>query len=259
MALRLNPIMKNFAAELVGLDVANLTAHISALRGAFAKYSVLIARRQGDATKDDLHRLASVFGRPGGCDDITNLDGDGRILPPTSDVAIYAAGNERWHVDMPVLAQPPLGAMLLARELPAVGGQTQFADLDGAFHKLPWGRRRYLLTLTAVHEFNARMGPTDPALNSYQPMHHPLVWKDPISKRPALFFSSHTSGLRGVQDGGGILDELLEHATQLGNIYTHHWELHDVLLWSNRRAMHRVLPYNSGSERRRLWRVEILS
>jgi alpha-ketoglutarate-dependent 2,4-dichlorophenoxyacetate dioxygenase len=188
-------------------------------------------------------------------------------MPPESLDSRYTRGNSLWHMDMLVLDAPPLAAMLLARELPTKGsGSTQFADLQQAWRSVPARRRRVLRRLHVAHTMETirrKMRITDPdeLRSEYSPNEHPLVCVDPHSGRPTLVFSAHTSHIVGApaEASAAVLDELLETVTQARYVYTHEWRLGDLLLWSNRRAMHRVLPYAYGSERRRLWRMEVLS
>lgn len=237
------------------------------LRQAFGRHSVLVFRNQALTEFSRLCDLASVFGNASACNDITNLNPDGSIVDPESLDARYTRGNSLWHMDMLVLERPPAAAMLLARELPTSGGgQTQFADLEGTWRSLPAKRKRDLKDLFAVHTLEIireRMGITDPQeiTSEYPPGIHPLVCFDPISGSHSFFFGAHTSHIRGLpeRDGEALLVELHKIATAESNVYTHTWHCHDLVLWSNRRVMHRVLPYDYRSEKRRLWRVEVLT
>ena len=170
-----------------------------------------------------------------------------------------------WHMDMPVLAVPPLAAMLLARDLPSTGGATQFSDLGAAWRTLSSGLQRRIGKMTVVHDLQTirrRMGLTDPAeIRSDLPAtEHPLVCFDPFSGKKSLLFSAHTSHVKDLPDeeGNALLEDLLRHATREDLVYSHQWRRFDLVFWNNRRTLHRVLPYNDGSERRRLWRVEVL-
>jgi alpha-ketoglutarate-dependent 2,4-dichlorophenoxyacetate dioxygenase len=263
-----HPLMQGFAAEVNEVDLSCIGERAAAeLRELFRQYAVLILPGQLSTTRDQLRDFAGLFGTPSGCGDITNIGEDGNIMPPESLDARYTRGNALWHMDTLMVEKPPVAAMLLARELPTNGsGSTQFADLRQAWRSLPARRRFELRRLKAVHTVETiriKMGITDPEelRSEYSPSEHPLVCVDPHSGQPTLFFSAHTSHIVGTsaQASAAVLDELLETVTQPRHIYTHEWRLGDLLLWSNRRAMHRVLPYAYGTERRRLWRMEVVS
>ena len=49
-----------------------------------------------------------------------------------------------WHTDTAYLPEPPMGTMLLAREVPPYGGDTEFANQYLAYETLSDGMRRLL-------------------------------------------------------------------------------------------------------------------
>src|SRR5205807_5428649 len=56
-----------------------------------------------------------------------------------------------WHTDTAYLECPPMGTMLIAREVPPFGGDTLFANMYLAYEKLSPGMRRLLDGLVAVN------------------------------------------------------------------------------------------------------------
>src|SRR4051794_19536453 len=56
-----------------------------------------------------------------------------------------------WHSDTAYLVEPPMGSMLLAREVPPQGGDTEFANQYLAFESLSEGLRKILERLAAVN------------------------------------------------------------------------------------------------------------
>ncbi len=55
-----------------------------------------------------------------------------------------------------------------------------------------------------------------------------------------------------------MLRDLIEHATQPGNVYRHSWRVGDLVIWDNRATMHRGRPFDDASHRRELRRVTTL-
>jgi taurine dioxygenase len=56
-----------------------------------------------------------------------------------------------WHCDTLYLDEPPMGTILLARELPPYGGDTLFANQVAAYDALSDGLKTTLSTLTGVN------------------------------------------------------------------------------------------------------------
>jgi len=46
-----------------------------------------------------------------------------------------------------------------------------------------------------------------------------------------------------------LLKDLTEHATQREYVYSHKWRLHDLVIWDNRRTMHRARPFPENEPR----------
>lgn len=264
--MQVSPLRAGFVAKIDGLDLrAKLSRDQSAqLRDAAATYAVLVVHNQ-DIAYEDFLRFAASLGSVGRCGDITNLNDDGSIRTPTSLDARQARGNALWHTDMPVLKAPPLAAMLLAQEIPPSGGETQFADLADAWRALDSTMREQIKSKKVVHTMEAirrRMGMTDPdeLKSEYPASEHPLVCYDPFSGRQSMLFGAHTERFSGMSDAdsAALLEKLLIHATRGEFVHTHSWRRHDLLMWNNRRVLHRVLPYDDATQRRRLWRAEVI-
>ena len=54
-----------------------------------------------------------------------------------------------------------------------------------------------------------------------------------------------------------LIRELTEHATQRERVYTHTWDVGDLVMWDNRRTMHRARPFDE-SERRDMRRATVM-
>ncbi|MCY4589931.1 MAG: TauD/TfdA family dioxygenase [Alphaproteobacteria bacterium] len=106
-------------------------AGITGLRAALAEYRVVFLRDQ-PVTPVELLALTRRLGprchvphaspRLDGYPGILEVVDKGRSGNPRN-----VGGN--WHIDMPFLQQPPAQSILLAKEVPAPGGDTQWAGL----------------------------------------------------------------------------------------------------------------------------------
>lgn len=171
-----------------------------------------------------------------------------------------------WHTDMSYLPVPPIASMLLARTLPAWGGNTWAAGMCAAYENLPLTLKDKLKNLSIKHDGtrdsggNLRKGVEDdpnPVTSRGHP--HPAVIRDPGTGRPALFLGrrprAYVMGLP-VAESEALLEDLWKHAFQPGNVYEHRWSVGDVLIWSNYSTMHRRDEFD-GKTIRRMHRSQI--
>ena len=79
---------------------------------------------------------------------------------------------------------------------------------------------------------------------------HPLVWTH-RSGRKSLVLGVTTSHVEGMDEAEGrqLLASLLDHATAPDRVYSHQWEVGDLVIWDNRGTLHRVTPYPEDSGR----------
>jgi len=182
--------------------------------------------------------------------------------------------NAQWHTDVTFSPTPPAAAVLVADELPSVGGDTLWADLRGAYEGLSPVLRGALDQMEAVHRITplAYWGvPHDTALSredalellenakKVPPVVHPVVRVHPATGRPALFvnpgFTSHLLGLSAIESEA-LLSLLYAHTTQPEFVVRHQWQPGDVVLWDNRATMHYACD-DYGDAPRRMRRVTI--
>jgi alpha-ketoglutarate-dependent 2,4-dichlorophenoxyacetate dioxygenase len=271
---RLHPL---FAAEITGID---LTAPISrddfrTIWDAFNEHQILVFR---DQRFDDASQIAfsRYFGElemmeahpannfnPGHISVMTNLDAEGNILPLTHPMMIHRLRNEHWHSDSSFKAVGALCSLLAAREVPPVGGNTEFASARAAYAALPEDRRRELEELRAVHRVTAPDQPDEDAYNREQKRRltvtHPLVRINPVNGRKNLYVGAHAQEIVGMpgEAGRALLDELTAFCTQPQFVYSHAWRQHDLVVWDNRCTLHRATTFDKTRYRRKLHRTTV--
>ena len=59
------------------------------------------------------------------------------------------------------------------------------------------------------------------------------------------------------EEGRGLLDSLMAHATQRQFVYTHRWRLHDLVMWDNRCTMHRGTEFEEQRWKRDMQRATV--
>ncbi len=86
---------------------------------------------------------------------------------------------------------------------------------------------------------------TDDERERFAPVRQVLVRTHPVTGRKSLYLSSHAGGIIGwpVPEARAFLRDLVEHATQRQFVYSHRWQVGDLVMWDNRQTMHRARPF----------------
>ena len=152
-----------------------------------------------------------------------------------------------WHSDVSWRARPSLGAVLHAVEVPAVGGDTLFADMYAAYDGLDPDLRELVDGLTAVHDFSMVFGHTVKAADrvamreQYPPVEHPVVRTHPDTGRKLVyvnrFFVDHIVGM-DRDESNALIDRLARTAETVEYQCRFRWEEHSVAFWDNRAVQH---------------------
>ncbi len=275
--LSLKRLSASFGAEIAGIDLRDAVqpSRDAAIGAAFLDHAVLVIRDQR-MDRAAMKRFADGFGEIethavalkqsdgaaiAGVHLITNLDANG---VPVEKPVINS--NFFWHSDKSYLPNPALATMLYALEIPPSGGDTQFADMAGAYDALPAGTKARIDGLQVVHSLEymristGNAPPTDEEKIAAPPVTVSLVRTHPETGRKSLFVGMYASHIVGLDPGEGrrLLDELTAHATGTAFVYTHQWRLGDLVVWDNRRVMHRAIAnFEMGRHRRILMRCVV--
>jgi alpha-ketoglutarate-dependent 2,4-dichlorophenoxyacetate dioxygenase len=276
MSITIEPSHPEFVAEIAGIDLAQPlgAADRDAIEAAIDRYAVVVFRGQ---TLDDRQQIAFAghFGpihasaqkaRHRGIKhrlesdqiaDISNLDGDGKVLDLNSRRRLDWLANRLWHTDASFRAVPGALSMLYAHIVPAEGGDTEFADLRAAYEALPETKKAELEGLVAEHSIWHSRGQlgvtkyTPEEIASLPPVPQRVVRTHPGSRRKTLYLAAHASHILGmpVADGRLLLLDLIEHATRPRFVHAHTWKQGDLVIWDNRCTMHRARPFDTTQVR----------
>lgn len=280
MGILITPVQGDFVARVSGLDLSKPLddGDFGQVRDAFHHYAVLVFPEQR-LTDDEQIAFSERFGplevsirkdRPRRIanprvSDISNVDEKDRVFDPDDERAIYNSGNRLWHTDSSFKRVPAMASLLSGREVPPSGGETEYADLRGAWDALPAERRRGLEGLVAEHSFVYSRGLigydqfTDAERAEVPPVQQAVVRVHPASGRKALYLGSHASYIIGrpMEEGRALLKELLEFATQPRFVYCHVWKRNDLVMWDNRCVLHRGRPWDEQRHRRVMHRTTV--
>lgn len=184
---------------------------------------------------------------------MSNIKVNGRSI---GNLGHYEA---EWHTDMSYNERTPIGSLLYSIEVPAVGGDTGFANMYAAYDTLPVELKRAIVGLQCRHDSSRnsagelRKGQKEVADPREAPgAVHPIIRTHPATRRNALFLgrrrNAYIIGL-GLADSEALLDKLWAHATQRRFAWYQQWKVGDLILWDNRCAMHRRDAFDPESRR----------
>jgi taurine dioxygenase len=257
------PLSPALGAEVSGvaLDEPLADAVVAEIHRAFVAHQVIFFRDQS-LTPAQYLRFASAMGEPSEYPFVAGLDGYPQITEviKTEDEQVNFGGI--WHSDTTYLQCPPKATMLYARQLPPVGGDTLFANMNMAYESLSSGMRRLLDGLSAInsaqkHDAAAtrtgllRQRPKD-AGDTVTVAEHPVVRTHPETGRKALYVNpGHTLRIGGMSEAESapILDYLYRHQTRPEFTCRFRWRLDSLAFWDNRSTQHYPLNDYHGHRR----------
>ena len=218
---------------------------IAEIRRALAEYKVIFFRDQPITSEQHV-----AFARRFGELEVhaflgANEDDDHLVrFEKSADVAGY---ENAWHHDVTWREIPSMGAILHGIEIPAVGGDTLFADMYAAYEGLPEDLRGRIDGLDLQHTFVTTFGAFLDAerratmLEKYPPPVHPMVCTHDATGRKHLYanrnFVSHVVGM-DRDESRELIDLVCRQADYPEYQCRFRWEPHSVAFWDNRAVQH---------------------
>jgi len=268
--LEFRPLKPNIGAEVCGVDLREpLEAEVvETLHHALAAHGVLVFHDQDLTVEQQM-----AFGRRFG--DLSVHPFSAHLAAhPEVIVLDYTAENppsltDIWHSDETFRAEPPMATMLHAKIVPALGGDTLFANMAAAYAGLSAQMQGFIDGLEAVHDFKpfrtlfnnseAHRKKLHELENQYPNVTHPVVRIHPVSGAKVLFvnpqFTLHLNGMK-ADESRALLDVLCRQASVPEYQLRLEWRRHTVALWDNRLVQHYAV-HDYYPQRRRLERVTI--
>lgn len=234
-------------AEISGIDLDPRmdASMVEELRCALHEYKVLFFRGQhlsGSEHAAVARRFGDLEVHP-----VLASNGDEDELVRFEKNAVTSGVENLWHHDVTWRAQPSMGAMLHAVQVPDIGGDTLFSDMYAAYDALDDETRTTIDGLYAIHDFTHAFGAhldADRAAElrrMHPPVRHPVVCTHAVTGRKHLYvnraFVSHFDGM----DRSASL-ELLDRLCRFADYPEHQvrftWSTDAVAFWDNRAVQH---------------------
>ena len=264
-------------AEIRNVDLALPLdgAAFSVIHDAWLKHGVLLFRNQRLSDQNLVD-----FSRHFGALDFAPADGHAQVaiegLPEIfiisnvveDGTAIGSLGDSelQWHTDMAYAEEPPKASCLYALSVAKEGGETGFIDMYTVYETLPETLKQQIEGRTIKHDSvytldgylrdgsGERLDPETIDVSKIAGPSHPIARTHPETGRKALYIgrrqNTYVNGLP-IPRSETLLDALWAHAAaQVPTASWHHsWQVGDLLIWDNRRIMHRRNAFPPDSRR----------
>jgi alpha-ketoglutarate-dependent taurine dioxygenase len=269
--LQVTPLTGTIGAELGGVDLASELddATVADIRAALLKHRAVFFRGQDLEYRQQVE-FASRFGKltlghP------TIKSPEDKPLMEEVDSATNAPAAD-WHTDVTFLDQPVSFTFLHGKVMPAVGGDTVWANTVNAYkYYLTPELRAMADGLRVIHTNapkDARIdaGHSNPDweetsrqfVSTIYRAEHPLVTVHPETGERALLLGGFAHRIVGLPPdlSRAVIRALQEYVTRPENTVRWHWRVGDLAIWDNRATQHcAVVDY--GRAHRRAERVTV--
>ena len=278
--IEITPIREGFGADMSGVDLANMSdQEFEVIYKAWLDYGVLRFRGQ-TLDKAGLQAFSQRFG-PLEQIPIGRLTAEQRgkienlyvtkisnIVVDGKPIGGLGSGEAVWHSDMTYLDNPPPASVLLGVLIPPHGGDTFFVDQRAAYERLPDALKARIDGLTLKHDAaHSSVGELRRGFKAFDDPReapgaiHPIVREHDETGAKCLYLGrrdwAYIPGL-SLEDSETLLDELWSHAIPEDRIVEQNWTPGDVIIWDNRRCLHRRSEIDPATQRL-LLRCQVLS
>ncbi len=263
------PVTPTVGAEIFGVDLREPLSPtaVKAIERALLEHHVIFFRNQ-DISPEQQIAFARQFGEIS-IPPFSPKYGDVPELIVLDQTTPKDEGADNWHSDNSFMAEPPLGSILKAVQLPALGGDTCFASMYAAYEALSAPMQLIVDQLEAVHDLTKPLQKAIAAGHSnadlpelqakWPPVVHPVARTHPVTGRKALYVNpvySRRFEDMTVEESAPILGHLFDYATRPEFCCRISWQKGDLAVWDNRCTQHLAVNDYDGF-RRLMYRTAI--
>ena len=255
--LEVRRLTNHIGAEISNVDLSKDLDQsvIDEIKLAHALYGVIFFRDQR-ITPAQHDAFARRFGELTDVFYVKTVDGHGQMSAVVKNEEDRSNIGGSWHADQTFQQQPPRGAILVARELPDVGGDTLFSSAALAFESLSPGLQQLLERLDVVHSNERLVRATSANLigkdRPIEEVIHPAVIRNPITGRKSLFLTPfYVQRFDGWSeaDSQPLLDYLYRLAARPESQVRFTWKPGSIAFWDNWQVWHYAVNDYHGKRR----------
>ncbi|ACD16609.1 TauD/TfdA dioxygenase family protein [Paraburkholderia phytofirmans] len=255
-ALDIHPVTGRIGAEIRGVRLSSQleAATVEAIRAALIRHKVIFFRGQTHLQDADQEAFARLLGEPVSHPTVPVVDGTDYLLELDS----HRGGRANsWHTDVTFVDAYPQASILRGVTIPAVGGDTVWANTATAYEDLPPPLKALADQLWAVHSNDydyanhtsvGERGRDAEAIRRHREAfvstryetEHPVVRVHPESGEKTLILGHFVKSFVGLAPSASahLLELLQGYVTRHENIVRWRWQAGDVAIWDNRATQH---------------------
>jgi taurine dioxygenase len=261
--MRVKRIAGALGAEISDVDLTRdlSSEEVKEIRDIFLEHNVIFLKNQ-PLTAQQFMNFAKKMGKPVEYPFVKGIEGFPEIIEVKKLEHEKVNFGGVWHSDTTYLECPPMGSMLLSKEIPPYGGDTLFACQYAAYEGLSHSMQRMLAGLLGIsssakadvsktREDRIKTDGTGSGPKSFQSS-HPIVRTHPETGRKALYVNvAHTTGIEGLTDteSASLLSFLFEHQVKPEFTCRWAWEPNCLAFWDNRCTQHNPINDYHGFKR----------
>lgn len=261
--VEIRTMSNHVGSEMLGLDLADLSdGDLGLVKSTLAERGLVVFRDQ--KLNEEQH---IAFAKRVGPIVVNNYFPENDGYPEIAEVrkaeTQMANIGGGWHTDHSYDPIPAMGSILVARELPPVGGDTLFSSMAAAYESLSDGLKKTLEGMRAVHTADHIYGPQGFLSNSdlggdlkgrdlKTLAVHPVIIHHPDTGQKLLYVNSAFT----IYFEGWTRDESLPLLNYLYWVGMQdefqcrlQWEAGTVAMWDNRSTWHYALNDYHGHKR----------
>ena len=261
--MKQTPLSEHIGVEITGVQMAHLVGDdLESLKQAVFENGVAVLRDQDLSPEQHI-----AFAKRWGGIDVNPFFPTSSGWPEIAEVRKAETQRDNigggWHTDHSFDQIPAMGSILVARELPPIGGDTLFVGVGAVYDSLSNGLKATLGTLKAVHSadhiyqpggFYSKSDLADELTGQELSTRavHPVVIRHPVTGRKLLYvnagFTLHFEGWTREESL-----PLLTYLSALGSREEFRcrvqWQPGSVAIWDNRATWHLAMNDYHGHRR----------
>lgn len=270
LGIRIRPATGVLGAEITNVDLSKpLTdEQWAVIHDAFVKYKVIWLPDQNITHQQHLE-FARRFGQVIHVPQLRPYEEQPELQPifrKAQDTGRII--GESWHEDSTYLDEPPAAVVMRSLQVPDVGGDTAFLDMEAAYQALSEPMKKIVESLQAVHSATRIFGSMYLAQNRRfdhtsvrkdlkveegdREVIHPLVIRHHLSGKRCLFLNRvYIQRINGMTDAESkaLLDFLYDHCSRYEFTCRVRWSNNQILVWDNRATLHKAIFDYPGKDR----------